>query len=302
MFFTKKTLLLSIFLLIFAFVLTGCEKKEDKNSQNENINQPSMQSEDTGDMQNVDNNENSEQTGGQDQQNNPQEGQSTEQNTTIVDEVNWRVFTNSSHGYSVNYPGICNVSGDIENNVEFTGPLEDNEWWPKISINHNSSAFYRPPVGTDVKEWVAKFSGFKNGEDITIAGLPTVHFVQERSPQSYAADYFYFIKGNQLYQITILHTGDKKDLPLYNKFLNSFAFAEEENEEVSHISCQADADCIPTPGCHPITCINRDFSDQYEQPQVCTLQFECKAAYTEEDCLCQENVCINKNKDSLCLE
>ncbi len=292
MFSSKKALLLSVFILMFAFTLSGCGKNEDdankdtgpNQSQNVNLDQE-VDDKDAEDDQEVievvDNNE------------------VVEEKTTIVDSVNWRIYTNETLGYTLTYPGICNVSGDLDNAVDFTGPLKSKELWPKITINHNDSEFYNPPLGTDVEEWVNKFPGFKDGTGITIAGLPTVHFVQEKNSQAFAGDYYYFIKDTQLYQITILHTGGKEDWPLYNKFLASFAFTK---KEASELSCQTDADCVPMPSCHPTSCINSDFVDQYEQPEICTLQFECQAAYTAEDCLCQQNVCVNKNKDSLCLE
>jgi hypothetical protein len=37
-------------------------------------------------------------------------------------------------------------------------------------------------------------------------------------------DEYYFIRGDQLYNITILHTADKEDWDLYNLFLDSFSF------------------------------------------------------------------------------
>lgn len=144
---------------------------------------------------------------------------------SIAEEIDWREYSNDKLGYTVSYPGICNVMGDdLDKSVNFTGPLEDNEWWPSMTIAHNDSDFYRPPMGTDVAEWVLKFPELKNGDKITIAGLPALHFVQERSPQSYATDYYYFIKDTQLYQIVLVHTADRQDWPLYNKFLASFQF------------------------------------------------------------------------------
>lgn len=299
MFLTKKRLLLSVFILVFALFLSGCGKNNADN-QNTNDNNIMDKSQEIDSNQASDENEKVLDNNQENEQTETSENNQTNQKTTIVDTVFWRVFENKEHAYTVSYPGICNISGDLKNSVDFTGPLEDNEWWPKITINHNNSEFYRPPAGTDVKEWVKKFPAFENGSDTTIDGLPTVHFVQSRTPQSYAADYYYFIKDSQLYQIVILHTGDRTDWPVYDKFLNSFSFVEE--NKISETSCQTDADCVPVPACHPQSCINSNFVDNYEKPEICTLQYDCQAAYNAEDCLCQENVCINKNENSLCLQ
>lgn len=58
--------------------------------------------------------------------------------------------------------------------------------------------------------------------------------------------------------------------------------------------CQADADCIPKPECHPTSCINKEFEANYEKPQVCTDIYMVNAAYNKEDCVCVNNACINK--------
>lgn len=145
---------------------------------------------------------------------------------SIAEEVDWRNYTNEKLGYGVSYPGICTVSTDLGQSVDFTGPLENNEWWPRITIAHRDTDFYNPPAGTDVVEWVQKFPELKEGKEVSIDGLTTLHFVQERSPQAYGADYYYFIKEGQLYQITLLHTADRQDWPLYDKFLESFTFVD----------------------------------------------------------------------------
>lgn len=68
--------------------------------------------------------------------------------------------------------------------------------------------------------------------------------------------------------------------------------------KISNIDyCNSDADCVPKPGCHSRECINLERVDEYEQPEVCTTLFDCSAAYNEEDCLCHNNKCVNKNLD-----
>ena len=59
--------------------------------------------------------------------------------------------------------------------------------------------------------------------------------------------------------------------------------------------CLTDADCVPVPTCHPMRCINIDFTNNYEKPDFCTQVFVENAAYEPRDCLCQANKCINRN-------
>lgn len=142
--------------------------------------------------------------------------------------LGWKTYSNRLLGYSLEYPTILSIMGNnLDEYVEFTGPLSDNEWWPQISVAHYSSSFYRPEPGAKVSEWVKPFPEYSLGDKISIAGLDTVHYVQAKTPQAWAADYYYFIKDNQLYNITILHTNDQRDWNLYNKILDSFTFGEE---------------------------------------------------------------------------
>lgn len=61
--------------------------------------------------------------------------------------------------------------------------------------------------------------------------------------------------------------------------------------------CQTDADCIPLPSqCHPTRCVNKAYEDSFEKPEFCTEIFLEDAAYTSDDCACENSVCINKNE------
>ena len=222
---------------------------------------------------------------------------------SIAEQVSWRDYSNDYFSYRLNYPGIANVlTNDPDQSVEFIGPTTDGEDWPRLSVAHYQSESYRPPLGTDVKDWVKMFPGYEQGTDRTIAGLPTVHFVQPRSPQAYAADHYYFIREGQLFLITLLHSGDRQDWPLYEKFLDSFEFTSTSSQPSGLTYCQSDADCVPMPGCHPRQCINAEFVGDYSQPEVCTQLFDCQAAYRAEDCLCVNNVCANANLGKQCFD
>ncbi len=61
-------------------------------------------------------------------------------------------------------------------------------------------------------------------------------------------------------------------------------------------ACETDNDCIPLPSdCHPMFCINNGYESNYKKPEVCTEIFMLEAAYNQEDCVCIENSCVNKN-------
>jgi len=59
--------------------------------------------------------------------------------------------------------------------------------------------------------------------------------------------------------------------------------------------CESDDDCVPASCCHSQNCINK-----LQQPDCagvfCTEIFIVSSAYTPEDCLCQNNACVNKNR------
>ena len=148
--------------------------------------------------------------------------------TSAEDEyAGWKTYTSEKFGYALKYPGDCTVMGaDPDASVQFVGPLSDDEHWPWFFVDHYDSNFYRPPAGTDVHQWVTDFGipYDEVGPEVEVAGLPTVHLIYEASPQAYARDDYYFIKGDQLFRIQILHAGGQQDWDLYNKFLQSFTF------------------------------------------------------------------------------
>ena len=60
-------------------------------------------------------------------------------------------------------------------------------------------------------------------------------------------------------------------------------------------ACQAPAECVPMPGCHPTECINKEYESLFTQPEFCTMEYRYDAAYSPEDCSCENNVCVNLN-------
>lgn len=141
------------------------------------------------------------------------------------DYSNWETYTNEEFGYTVKYPDNCQaVENETNKSVEFQGPLEGGDYWPRLFIISSDSDFYHPESGTDVKEWVKNMPHDQVGAEVKISGIDAIQYITNLSPQSFASDDFYFIKDTQLYQIQLLHTGDKKDWNLYNQFLASFQF------------------------------------------------------------------------------
>lgn len=148
-------------------------------------------------------------------------------NTSIVDEVDWRDYSNSDLSYSLSYPGICNIVGvNVDKQIDFVCSWKGDANWPRFQITHSDEDFYRPGPDVSVTEWVKKHPDFEIGDPISIAGLETLHFVQNKNNEVDAADYYYFIKDGQLYEVMILHVDGKKDQKLYDKFLNSISFDE----------------------------------------------------------------------------
>lgn len=141
--------------------------------------------------------------------------------------IAWSTYTNKSFNFSVQYPNNCTVRED--NFETISGPLAENHHWPWFEIYHFDSAFYHPPAGTDVYDYITNnplktFDEADPNKNIKIGGLPAIHVIQNQSPQADASDYYYFIKGTQLFGIQIIHVNGQEDWNLFNKFLNSFTF------------------------------------------------------------------------------
>jgi hypothetical protein len=150
--------------------------------------------------------------------------------STAPMESGWKVYQNAEAGYSFNYPAEATITpnDDPLQGISMTGPVASGESWPLISINHPADReAYRPPEGADLAQWLADHNmlGEQRLDDTQVAGTSALHFRHERSPQSSADDRYYFARAGQLYEIVIVHTGDKEDWDLYNRFLESFQFA-----------------------------------------------------------------------------
>ena len=139
----------------------------------------------------------------------------------------WETYSNAAFGYTLRYPGDCEVmGGDLDESVQFVGPLLGNEHWPWFFVDHYESDFFHPPAGTDLLQWLVDHNVAYDelAPETQVAGLDAVHLVTEASPQAYGADDYFFAKDGQLFHIQILHAGGQQDWELYDLFLQGFAF------------------------------------------------------------------------------
>jgi hypothetical protein len=146
---------------------------------------------------------------------------------TDYDYSNWLPYANETLGYTLMVPEQTDVMGaNRDAAVEFVGPIVGDDHWPWFMVQHFDSEFFRPPAGTDVQLWVDDSDiPYKDEiQETTIGGLPAVHLQVAPSPQAYGMDEYYVIAGDQLFKITILHTGGLQDWALYDQFLTSITF------------------------------------------------------------------------------
>ena len=143
----------------------------------------------------------------------------------------WATYRDDALGYRFDYPADATIepNDDPLHGYTIVGPLVEDDHWPMIAIDHpRDRADYRPPVGTDLAQWLADqmLLGDDRLPDTEIAGTLAIHTRHEASPQSYAHDTFFFQHEDQLYRIVIGHTAHKEDWELYQRFLESFRFGE----------------------------------------------------------------------------
>ncbi|MBU1202797.1 hypothetical protein KKH39_02010 [Patescibacteria group bacterium] len=145
---------------------------------------------------------------------------------SIVDSVDWQIYENKKFGYTVLYPDNTEIiANNLDEFVEFVGPLQDGERWPRISISHFDTVDYHPEVGVNLQEWLEDSIGSYETRVIGIdGGIETLHVIQPQTVDSDGADYYYFVKDGQLFKITFLHTIGSQDWPMYIKFLYNFHF------------------------------------------------------------------------------
>ena len=139
----------------------------------------------------------------------------------------WKSYRHEVLGYRFDYPADASVSpvDDPMKALSITGPLVGDEYWPMIFVNHPGDRDdFRPPEGADLARWLTDHNLLvdERQPDTQIAGTTAIHTRRSRSPQAFASDSYCFARSDQLYTIVILHTGDKEDWTLYDRFLASF--------------------------------------------------------------------------------
>ncbi|MCG2686145.1 hypothetical protein L6258_02130, partial [Candidatus Parcubacteria bacterium] len=146
----------------------------------------------------------------------------------------WEIYTDAGFGLAFMYPVNCGVVDSSDTSVEIEGKLdEEGNHWPVFRVEYHDSELYHPPEGADLRSWLgendpvlsrelgSEFMRF--GDPVTIAGFLADHVIF-RSYQAVDQDLYYFVRGDQLYRITLFHVGRREDWDLYNKFLSSFTF------------------------------------------------------------------------------
>lgn len=153
----------------------------------------------------------------------------------------WRTYRNELLGYSFQYPAdaVMEINDSPNKSLSIHGPGMGEEFW---SISHPGDRDeFRPPEDADLFQWLTDhyLVGENRQPDTQIAGTLAIHFRHDRSPQSPAADRYYFARGGQLYEVLIGHGSETEDWDLNDRFLQSIRF----DEDVSKSSAPA---AIPT--------------------------------------------------------
>jgi len=166
-------------------------------------------------------------------------GSSPQPTPEIID--GWRTYRNEQLGYSFQYPAdaVIGIDDNPLKNLSISGPGMGEEFW---SISHpGDREEFRPPEDVDLFQWLTDhyLVGENRLPDTQIAGELAVHFRHDRSPQSPAADRYYFAKNGQLYEVLIGHGSETENWELNNRFLQSIRF----DEDISKASAPA---AIPT--------------------------------------------------------
>ena len=144
----------------------------------------------------------------------------------IVD--GWKTYRNELLGYSFQYPAdaVIGIDDNPLKSLSISGPGMGEEFW---GISHpGDREEFRPPEDVDLFQWLTDhyLVGEKRMPDTQIAGTLAIHFRHDRSPQSPAADRYYFARGGQLFEVLIGHGGETEDWELNEHFLQSIRFDE----------------------------------------------------------------------------
>ena len=143
-----------------------------------------------------------------------------------TDDDEWKVYFGKKFGYMFRYPRNCAVvSKNLDEALQVSTATTTGEGWPCLTVTHYDSDFYHPPAGTDLKQWILDWERHHDEmeTEIEIAGSPAVHLITRAAPGAYAYDEYYFVKGEQLFCILIVHCGNG-DWELYDAFSRVSSF------------------------------------------------------------------------------
>ena len=136
----------------------------------------------------------------------------------------WLPYQNATHNYTLWHPADWTIeSSNLDESVTFLGPLVDGEHWPVVSLAHPSTPQHRPSANSDVQSWFDE-CGMHYTELTELANLQALRITQAAGPGAYGSDQFALIRGEQLYTVSLLHTGGQEDWALYDKFLEGIHF------------------------------------------------------------------------------
>jgi putative hemolysin len=138
----------------------------------------------------------------------------------------WKRFTDYGMRFSFEYPADATIEVDGYT-VSVNGPIVENNVWPVFLVSHpDDRAEYRVPADVDLRQWLIDHNLYVDQPqpDRVIADTTAVHVRFQGGQQSVANDRYYFVHNNQIFLITILHTGKEEDWALYDHFLDSFQF------------------------------------------------------------------------------
>lgn len=140
----------------------------------------------------------------------------------------WKVYRNETMGVRFQYPADAAISLDESAyTIYVNGPVVDNNAWPVLMISYpQDREEFQLPANADLKHWLIDHNLYVDQPqpDTIIAGETAIHIRYPGGQQSYANDRFFFVHNGQIFVITILHTGEKEDWTIYDRFLQSFEF------------------------------------------------------------------------------
>ena len=152
----------------------------------------------------------------------------------------WSTYHNEQMNFSFQYPADAEIEVDSDIDTVFvTGPVIDDNAWPSFMISYPlDREDYQVPAGEDLQEWLVDHNLYVDqlAASRSIAGKTALHTRFAGSQQAYAHDKYFFVHDEQLFVITIGHTGGIEDWEVYGRFLNSIQFNPSPDDQITPTS------------------------------------------------------------------